>query len=288
MSRLIVRTFVAAICVVALLAAPAAAANKEHQQMMADIRMLQEQQQRLQLQLASLAEALKAVATKIDEATNANRKLFADQKLLIDTMAGDLRIVREKADDNNVRLGSLSQDVEAIHQAMQAGGAGAAPGGAVPPAGSMQPGGATPPPVSGAPAGILPTQQFQQALSDYTRGQYDLSITGFEQYLAANPKAANAPDAQLYIGDSYRLGGKFDQAIAAYTKVINNYPSSTKVPEAYFKRGQSYEAAGDRARARQDYEYLIKTYPPDNNFVILARQRMQGQLGADRMHDTRE
>ncbi len=283
MSRLLFRSSVAAISLVALLAAPAAAANKEHQQMMADIRMLQEQQQRLQLQLASLADALKAVANKIDEANGASRKLFADQKLLIDNIAGDLRVVREKADDNNVRLGSLSQDVAAINQSLQQGaapGAVAPPTGGTPPPGGPQPGGTTPP-VAGAQVGILPTQQFQQALSDYTRGQYDLAITGFEQYLAANPKASNAPDAQLYIGDSYRLAGKFDQATAAYTKVINNYPSSGKVPEAYYKRGQSYEAAGDRARARQDYEYLIKTYPPDDRFVILARQRMQGQLGAE-------
>ena len=233
--------------VVALTAGPAAAANKEHQQMMADIRMLQEQQQRLQLQLASVLEALKGVSSKLDESAGTNRKLFADQKLLIDNIAGDVRVVREKADDNNVRLGSLSQDVEAIHQNLLQ--AAASPGaGATPPAGAGAPG--MTPPAGGAPAqpgriGELPGQQFQQAFSDYTRSQFDLAISGFEQYLAANPKAAQAPDAQTYIGDSYSLAGKFHDAIAAYTRVINNYPASSKVPEAYFKRGRAYEGAGD-------------------------------------------
>ena len=39
--------------------APAGAANREHDQILADIRMLQEQNQRLQLALVTLAEALK-------------------------------------------------------------------------------------------------------------------------------------------------------------------------------------------------------------------------------------
>ncbi len=285
MCRPYLRYLWAAFLLVVFLATPAHAANKEHQQMMADIRMLQEQQQRLQLQLATVLEALKTVSAKLDESAGTNRKLFADQKLLIDNIAGDLRVVREKADDNNVRLGSLSQDVEAIHQnlvqGMAAAGAAPQPGGA--PGVTPPVGGATVQPAQPGRVGDLPGQQFNQAFSDYTRNQFDLAITEFEQYLAANPKATQAPDAQMYVGDSHKLAGRFADAIAAYTKVINNYPSSSKVPEAYYRRGQAYEAAGDRARAVQDYDYLIKTYPPDNNSVILASQakkRLEGK-GAD-------
>ncbi len=254
--------------------------------MMADIRMLQEQQQRLQLQLAALADVLKTVTAKLDEAAGTNRKLFADQKLLIDNIASDLRVVREKADDNNVRLGSLSQDVEAIHQSLLQAVASAA--GALPPAGGAAAPGTpatgaaaatTPPPQpptrTGEQLGLLPRQLFQQAFSDYTSGQWDLAIAEFEKYLAAYPRAVEAPDAQLYIGKSYWQEGKFSEAITAYTNVINNYPSSGRVPEAYYERGRAYEAAGDKPRAKQDYDYLIKTYEPDNNFVILAKQRIQ-------------
>jgi len=281
MARSLFRPLSASCVLLALVAAPAAAANKEHQQMMADIRMLQEQQQRLQLQLAALAEMLKTMTAKLDETAGANRKLFADQKLLIDNIASDLRIVREKADDSNVRLGSLSQDVEAIHQSMVQGAAGAvapppvAGAAGAPPAGGVPPAPAQQPP-SGAQIGVLPSQLFQEALSDYRSSQWDLAIKGFEQYLALYPKAPDAPDAQLYIGDSNRLAGRFNEAIAAYAKVINNYPSSGKVPEAYYRRGQTYEAAGDKARAREDYGYLIKNYPPDNTYVLLAKQRIGG------------
>ena len=107
MKQIIFRALLAAALVTA--ATPASAANKEHQQMMADIRMLQEQAQLLQNLLGTLNETLKAVNARLDDQTNATRKAFADQKVIIDTLSSDSRVIREKLDDNNVRLGSLNQ-----------------------------------------------------------------------------------------------------------------------------------------------------------------------------------
>ena len=58
-----------------------AAANKEHLQLMAEIRMLQEQNQQLQALLGTLQDTLKTVTTKIDEQSAATRKAMADQTL---------------------------------------------------------------------------------------------------------------------------------------------------------------------------------------------------------------
>src|SRR5947209_19833471 len=94
-----------AILVVIATASPAHAANKEHQQLMADLRMLQEQSQLLQNLLGSVTDALKVVNTRLDQQTETNRKAFADQKLVIDNLTNDVRVIREKLDDSNVRLG---------------------------------------------------------------------------------------------------------------------------------------------------------------------------------------
>src|SRR3954470_18786445 len=102
------------------LAVPATAADKETRQMMADIRILQEQSQQLQNLIATMTDALKAVNARIDEQTGTSRKLFADQKLVIDTLANDVRVVREKVDDNNVRVGSLGQELDALRQSVTA------------------------------------------------------------------------------------------------------------------------------------------------------------------------
>ena len=58
-------------------ASPARAANKEHQQLMADLRMLQEQAQLLQNLIGTVTEALKAVNTRLDQQVETMRKNFA-------------------------------------------------------------------------------------------------------------------------------------------------------------------------------------------------------------------
>ena len=88
MTRIVIGALTSALLVG--LALPAHAANREHQQLMADIRMLQEQSQQLQLVLASLADTLKTLNTKLDDQSSTSRKQFADQKLLIDNLSGDL------------------------------------------------------------------------------------------------------------------------------------------------------------------------------------------------------
>ena len=45
-------------------------------------------------------------------------KSFADQKLAVDQFGNDLRVVRERIDENNVRITSLSQEVEALRLAI--------------------------------------------------------------------------------------------------------------------------------------------------------------------------
>ena len=67
---------------------------------------------------STLTDALKAVNVRIDEQTGVNRKGFADAKLQADAMGGDIRVVRERVDDTNVRITSLSQEVEALREAM--------------------------------------------------------------------------------------------------------------------------------------------------------------------------
>src|SRR3954449_141134 len=134
-------------------ASPASAANKEHQQLMADLRMLQEQSQILQNLIGSITETLKAVNTRLDQQAETTRKAFADQKLVIDNLTNDVRVIREKLDDNNVRIGSLTQEVDALRSSLQQMGTrpgGAADSGDAPTAGSV-PGGTAPPSVSPAP-----------------------------------------------------------------------------------------------------------------------------------------
>jgi tol-pal system protein YbgF len=264
-------------------AAPATAADKVHQQLMAEIRMLQEQQQQLQQLLGGLADTLKVVTAKLDDQTGASRKGFADQKLLIDNVSEGVRVLREKADDTNVRLSTVSQELDAMRQAiasMTAPTVSMGPPGQAPPAGA-DPGGVPAPgttgtgtaPSSSAPPLISPQRMFDNAYSDYMAGQYDIAVQGFKAFISSFPRSDKADDAQLNIGNAYYSAGKYQEAIDAFQQVIANYAQSDSMPIAYYKMGLAYTELKQLDLARKAFEAVIEKYPTAYE-AILAKQRL--------------
>jgi tol-pal system protein YbgF len=256
-----------------LLPAPVAAVDREHQQIMADIRMLQEQAQQLQALLNGLGDALKAVNTRLDEQTGLERKAFADGKVQMDSLSGDIRVVREKVDETNVRLATLTQEMEAIRTSMPQPGSFAAP--TTTSSDASQPAGAAPAPLPPPAAGQTPQQLYSQAFADYAINQYSLAIQGFQAFLNYFPKNDQADNAQFYIGESYSNDGKFAEAVTAYTRVITNYPGTDSVPNAYYKRGRALEELKRFDEAKLSYEAVIKE-SPDSDGARLAKLRLDG------------
>jgi tol-pal system protein YbgF len=277
---------VLAIGLAAALPAPAAAANKEHQQLMADIRMLQEQSQQLQILLGQLGEALRAVNTRLDDQTNANRNAFADQKLIIDTLSSDLRIVREKVDDNNVRIGSLTQELESLRQTVQQLSAprvsstgDAPPPGGGDPASPVAPAQAA---TGGGPValGTSPQRAWDTAYSDYTAGQYGLAVLGFEAYIKDFPRSDLADNAQVLIGKALMLDNKYDKAAEAFDKAIRAYPTGDAIPEAYYQKGVALQHLGQIDKARDAWDTVVKNYP-DSTPALLAKQKLNEKRKPD-------
>ncbi len=266
-----------------LLAAPAAAQSRREMQMMADIRMLQEQTQQMQQQLQAALDAisaqLKAISTRVDDQAGATRKSFADQKLAVDQFGSDLRIVRERIDESNVRITSLSQEVEALRLAIpEMSAAPALPVDPNAPPSEVQAALTPAPPVTMSP-GMSPQRLFSTALADFTAGQWTLCIDGFNTYLKSFARTDNADDAQWYIGDCYFSDGKFTEAIDAYNRVVTGYPKGDRVPDAYYKMGLALAATRQPDRAREAYETLIKLFP-DSDLSRLARQRLDSMARA--------
>jgi tol-pal system protein YbgF len=276
---------VGAALIAATLLAPRVAradADKEHRLLMAEIRMLQENQQQLQQVLGGLSEALKALNTRLDADAVRVQKSFADQKLVVEGVADTARILREKADETNVRLSSMTQELQSLRQTVAslpppapvvptvdpvAGDPGAVPAGAVPTASAL-----TPPP------NISPTQMWDRVYAIYAAGQYDLAVEGFEAYIRTFPTSPQADDAQVYIGHSLYSAGKYAEAVTALQKVITGYPQGDKTPEAYYKLGLSYEALKQLDAARKAFETVIKNHPAASE-ATLAQQALERLKG---------
>jgi len=278
MKRLMTLSIVALVA-----AAPASAQSREQRLMMADIRMLQEQTQELSVAIATMTQTLqallqdsiKAVNARLDTQTDATRKGFADQKVIIDDMGKDLRAIRERVDDTNVRVSNVREEIEALRSSISA----APPPSTISaaPTDPNAPPVPVPAPTTGTPSstlGLSPTRMFDTARADYAAGQWSLAITGFDAFLKTFPRSEMADDAQFLIGETYYAQNRWMDAISAYTAVIQNYPMGDKVSEAYYKRGLAQERVGDVDAARESWNSVLQRTQEGDPVRALAKQNL--------------
>ena len=261
--------------------ATSAAADREHQQIMADLRMLQEQTQQLQALMNGLGEALKAVNSRLEDQTALERKAFADGKVQMDSLSGDIRIVREKVDETNVRLGSISQELESIRQAIPEPGmvpvpvappsTDAAVPGAPGAAGVPAPQAAAMPPAQPNP-GIQPQRLFASSYGDYTAGNYSLAVQGFQSYLQYFPEEPAGPRSPALhrrvalAGQERRRGGRGLRS-RDRTTIRHRAPSRRRTTSA----ASRCSASATTTERRESFEAVIKQFP-DSQAAILAKQ----------------
>lgn len=277
------------LCLWALvIAAPAAASaqNREHQQLFADLRMLQEQTQQLRLSVASLAESLIALTKRVDDQSGTTRKLFADQGLVIGALTDSARILREKLDATNVSLSKDSHELETMRQELTAQRtlltqiiALLTPAPAVTDPAAAAAAGTDPatPPVTTAPPPTVPPppqnpqRAFDSAFGDYARGDFEMAIRGFEYYVEKFPTSPDASKARFHIGESYYSKGSYKEAVAAYEQVITIHKGTDWEPMALYKQGLAYEQLGQTERAKANWELVRRSFPDSSAFMLATQ-----------------
>lgn len=133
-------------------------------------------------------------------------------------------------------------------------------------------------PVPPAPTGD-PMQTYQSAYRDYQRGNFDLAIEGFREFLTASATSDLADNASYWIGESLFSQKKYREAIEEFDAVVNRYPKSDKVPGALLKKGYAYLNVGERAQGVVQLQYVVHEHPKSQE-ASLARQRLR-QLGIE-------
>ena len=265
--------------------AAAAAQNREHQQLFADLRILQEQTQQLRLAIASLSEALTKLGARVDDQANVTRKLFADQGLAIGALTDNARILREKLDATNVSMSKDAHELETMRQALTAQRTlltqilalvtpppvvvdpTAAPASdlATTPAATPVPTPTVPPPPQN------PQRAFDAAFGDYARGDFEMAIAGFEYYIKTFPNSPDAAKARFHIAESLYGKGAFKEAVTAYEQVITIHKETDWEPQALYKQGLAYEQLGQTDKARTNWERVRKSFPNSSAFMLATQ-----------------
>jgi len=102
---------------------------------------------------------------------------------------------------------------------------------------------------------------YNQAYLDFTRGEYDLAIQGFQSYLRKFSNTELSDNAQYWIGECYYSKGDYIRAIEEFKKVEANYPQGNKVPAAIYKIGLTNLKLGQKKEGESYLKRVIKFFP---------------------------
>ena len=200
----------------------------------------------------------------------------ANSSSKIDAMTSQTQGISDNLQDVQARVGKIATQLGDIQSTLQsidgrlAGGIGPAPGGSATPGtggapGAAPAGGAPPSGASGNPPGQMPgissDTLYQNALRDFTTGNYDLSRQEFSDYVKQFPSTDLASNAQFYLGEIAYQQGEFKEAIAQYNLVLENYPQSYKQGASLLKKGFAEIALGAKASGIRDLREVARRFP---------------------------
>jgi tol-pal system protein YbgF len=105
-----------------------------------------------------------------------------------------------------------------------------------------------------------PDDLWRTANVDYNVGNWDLAISGLQEFLSKYASDPRASEAQLRIGDALYAQKKYDLAITQYDIVLQKYPDSDTTRAALLKKGLA-QAETNQPQAKETLTEVVKKYP---------------------------
>jgi tol-pal system protein YbgF len=209
------------------------------------------------------------------------QKVMADSGARSDQLATDIQLVQgkleennfhitelaQKLDDKSVKIAELTARIEELEAKVNKSSSGT--GGLS----SVPIGTATDKDKKTAVKGREPSEAYNQAKNDFDKGNFDLALDGFQNFIALFPDTSLAAAAQYWIGECYSSKKEFTKAIESFRKVITSYPKSDKAPGAKLKIGLSYLNEKNTAKAKEFLNMVIKDHPGTTEAAI-AKDRI--------------
>lgn len=118
-----------------------------------------------------------------------------------------------------------------------------------------------------------PLEVYNAAYLDLSKGNYQLAIQGFQQFLEKFPQSDLADNVQYWIGEVYYAQRDNQKAIEEFKKVIENFSKGDKVAVALVKIGYCHFNLGDQASGKKYLRIVIERFP-NSEEARLARSRL--------------
>jgi tol-pal system protein YbgF len=145
----------------------------------------------------------------------------------------------------------------------------------------------TAPRTAPASRGPQPSDLYQTAYIDFSKGNYTLAIAGFQEFIRRFPDSDLADNAQYWIGESHfslarayqnqgdqeKAKQSLEQAVQEFRKVVLTYPRGDKVPTALYKEAVALTELKQTTLAEARLRYLVENFPQSEE-ASLARDRL--------------
>jgi tol-pal system protein YbgF len=211
------------------------------------------QRQVLQLQQdGASASAVEASREELSRQLGVLVRGQADGRQDLSALEGQLEKLEAAIESLSFRLSQLAQQLDATSQQLKD---------------------ARIAPVAVTDIGLDPQALYRAAYDDYLRGNFDLAILAFGQYLEQHPQTDLADNAAYWIGEAYLRRGRSRDAITAFDRVLTDYPRSDKTASALLKKAYALLEVGERAQAMVHLQSVVRDHPTTDE-ASLARQRL--------------
>ena len=212
-------------------------------------------------------------------------KSNADMGVKLGELTTKMEQLEAKLEDTNRRLSQLSQQIAETQGDLArlrgtTGGASLvpqqAPGATPAPSANLPDASVKPGPGSARPS---PSDLYDTAYGDYTKGRYALAIQGFQEYLESYPNTTLSDNAQYWIGESHYAQRKFKEAVDDFDRLLKTWPKSGKTAAALLKKAYALAEMNQKAEAVVQLQYVVNEYPASEE-ARLARARLKA-LGVE-------
>ncbi len=230
-------------------------------QMQKDMADVQLQLRRVEREQSEASERLQATEQTDKAEAPISRAELADLTLNLEQAMRQMAIADERISDLSRRLDRYSQDVQQARSSARNG----------PPSGT----GYFPndDPVLPSDGGIAPSQPartndaapdpealYNTAYADFSKGNFSLAVSGFEEYQERFSESALADNALYWVGECHFSQGNYPTAIRSFDRLLNLYPKSDKSAAGNLKKALAFMEQNKIGEAIIQLRYVASAY----------------------------
>jgi len=123
-----------------------------------------------------------------------------------------------------------------------------------------------------------PNDLWRTSYVDYSVGNWDLAISGLQEFLSKYANDPRAAEAHLFIGDALTAQKKYDAAVTEYDFVLQKYPESDKTRAALLKKGLALAETNQPQQAIATLNEVVKRFPNTSEATSATSKLRELQL----------